>query len=114
MDHGRQSSEIVNREKHMSAFHLYITDTKTEIDCISIRESMVAGAIPLVSNFGVFKEREGYHFEVTNEQSLKACAPAIVNLFGQKEMLEEYRKELVNAKSIVSWPDIAKQWLTFI
>jgi hypothetical protein len=26
--------------------------------CISIRESLITGCIPLISNFGVFKERE--------------------------------------------------------
>jgi len=64
MDHGRVSSHLVAREKWRSTFHLYVTDTDAEIDCISIKESLATGCIPLLSKFGVFPEREGFHFEV--------------------------------------------------
>ena len=32
MDHGRQPVEIINIEKWKSTFHLYITNTESEID----------------------------------------------------------------------------------
>jgi len=113
MDHGRQPAHIVAREKHMSAFHLYITDTTAEIDCISVRESLVAGAIPLLADFGVFKEREGYHFDVKGPQTYPQCAISILNLL-QDKGLDEYRAQLKGAKSIVSWPDVAKRWLGYL
>ena len=40
IDHGRQSTNIIVREKYLSTFQLYITNTPSEIDCISIRESL--------------------------------------------------------------------------
>jgi hypothetical protein len=111
MDHGRQPASIIAREKQMSAFHLYITDTTSEIDCISVRESLIAGAIPLLADFGVFKEREGYHFDVKGPKTYPQCALSILNLMKDEKALEEYRMDLKKARSVIGWPDIAKAWL---
>ena len=62
-EHGAQPVEIIAREKHMSCFELYVSNIINEVDCISIRESVVAGCIPLLANFGIFTEREGYKFD---------------------------------------------------
>ncbi len=64
MDHGRRDSETIRREKWMSTFHLYLTTCDGEIDCISIRESVAAGCIPIISRHGVFDEREGVHIKI--------------------------------------------------
>ena len=50
--------------KHECMFHLYPSSKDTETDCISIRESLSLGCIPLLSNEGVFKERSGIHFNI--------------------------------------------------
>jgi glycosyltransferase involved in cell wall biosynthesis len=65
MDHGRRDSETIRREKWTSSFHLYLTMTDLEIDCISIRESVAAGCIPIISRHGVFAEREGAELDFT-------------------------------------------------
>jgi len=111
MDHGKQPMSMIIREKYMSSFHLYISESKREIDCISIRESLATGAIPLLSNFGVFKDRAGIHFDVVDQSSYQKIAIQISQLIHKKDMLEDYRKELKVSPLLVSWSDIADLWL---
>lgn len=111
IDHGRQNAEYIVREKYMSSFQLYITNTNSEIDCISIRESLVAGCIPLISDFGVFKEREGIHFDlIENNDVLKAIGTEIVKLTKDQQKLNVLRNVFKKSPTILSWSDIAKKW----
>jgi glycosyltransferase involved in cell wall biosynthesis len=113
IDHGRQSIDMIVREKYMSSFQLYITNTIAEIDCISIRESLVAGCIPLISNFGVFKEREGIHFELKeNEEHMKNIAIGIVNLLKDQKQIDILRNAIKKSPTILSWEDCGKQYLS--
>lgn len=111
MDHGRQPMELIIREKHMSNFHLYITQSTGEIDCISIRESLAAGAIPLLSNFGVFKDRDGIHFDIVDEKSYQQIALQIVQLFAKQAELDALRIRMRSSPMLVRWPEVAKKWL---
>ena len=81
MDHGRQPVEMIIREKYLSTYHFYITNSETEIDCISIRESLLTGCIPIISKFGVFQNRHGiqYNWDPTNKLLCKAIADNIIN-----------------------------------
>jgi len=113
IDHGRQSIEIIVREKYMSSFQLYITNTIAEIDCISIRESLVTGCIPLISNFGVFAEREGIHFNLidTEPELMKEIAINIVKLINDKDKLNILRNVFKKSSTIISWENIANKIL---
>lgn len=111
MDHGRQPMEMIIREKYMSNFHLYITESTAEIDCISIRESLITGAIPLLSNFGLFKDRPGLHFDVTDQSSYQMIGLQILRLLQRQEIFEEYRAELRKSPLVVGWAKIAEGWL---
>ena len=106
MDHGRQPMETIIREKWQSSFHLYITDTTGEIDCISIRESLVCGCIPLLSRFGVFEQRDGVHFGNQN------ICQGILNLLQKTDFVESSRSYYQQSKTIVSWETVAKEWKT--
>jgi glycosyltransferase involved in cell wall biosynthesis len=110
MDHGRQPIEIIIREKYLSTFQFYITNTEAEIDCISIRESLVTGCIPLLSNFGVFKERQGLHFDFNTEKEIKMTAISIINLLKNPEKVKEFREQIKNDSSIIDWETIAFEW----
>ena len=110
MDHGRQPVEMICREKYLSTFHFYITNSEAEIDCISIKESLVAGCIPLISNFGVFKERQGIHFNFNDEKDYKMAAISIINLIKNPQKIEEFRKNLYMDKTITSWEQTALDW----
>ena len=114
MDHGRQPSEIVAREKHRSAFQLYISNSPLEIDCISVKESLVAGCIPLISNDGVFKERDGIHFDMdfTSVDSYNQTALKIVELMKNRYEVEKIRKQLKKSPTIISWEEVAEQWIS--
>lgn len=112
MDHGRQPLHMINREKHMSTFHLYYTESLAEIDCISIRESLVAGCIPIISNANVFQEREGIHIKWTesNKHENIKIAMDIVKIM-QNANTEELRKQGYKSSTIVDWNQVAHKWL---
>ena len=116
MDHGRQPMEIIAREKHRSSFQLYVTNTPIEIDCISIRESLATGCIPLLSNFGVFKDREGIHFDLnpTDSKSYQNIALKIIQLMNQPELLHGYREKIKKSPLLINWEQVAKQWIDLI
>lgn len=114
MDHGRQPMDIIIREKYMSNFHLYISETTAEIDCISIRESLITGAIPLISNFGLFKGRPGIHFDITDQSSFQMIGLQISEILKKHDTLDAYRNELKKSALIVSWEQIAQAWLDLV
>ena len=113
MDHDRQPMDMIIREKHMSNFHLYVTNTTGEIDCISIRESLATGCIPLISNGSVFKEREGIHFDLidNNKESYNMIAVKIIQLLKKYDEMNEYREKNKLSSSLISWEDVANKWL---
>ena len=113
MDHGRQPIEMIIREKYLSTFHFYISNTEAEIDCISIRESLVAGCIPLISNFGVFKERQGLHFEFDTEKNIKMAAINIIQLLKNPSKVDEFREKIKSDPTIVDWETIALEWTKY-
>jgi len=117
MDHGRQPMDVIIRAKHMSSFHLYITNTPIEIDCISIRESLATGTIPLITNFGVFKEREGLHFELAlqpRDVDLQQIGAKIVELLKQGDKLNPYREKIKKSPLLITWDKISMKWLDLI
>lgn len=109
MEHGRCSLEKVINEKYRSSFHLYVSDTMSEIDCISIRESLVTGCIPLISNKNLFTERDGFHINIDSDN--KTIVYSIVDLVNNKNKQSELREQFYNSKLIVSWDDIGNQWI---
>ena len=113
MDHGRQSVAVISREKYMSGFQLYVSNTQIEIDCISIRESLVTGCIPLLSNFGVFKDREGLHFELNDkdQKCYENIAVKILQLLKNPDQLNMYRDKIKKSDLIVNWNQVANEWL---
>jgi hypothetical protein len=112
MDHGRQDVEMINREKHLSSFHLYLSSSPSEIDCISVRESLVAGCIPILSNFGVFKNRHGFHFDMVMDKDILTVGHKIVDLLKMDDaILETRRNMLMKSNTIISWENAAEQWI---
>ena len=113
MDHDRQPMDMIIREKYSSTFHLYITNSISEIDCISIRESLVTGCIPIISNFGVFIERDGIKldWDPSNDKKIAKCAEEICNKMQDNEYVEKMRSKMLESKTIVDWYDVATKWL---
>lgn len=115
-DHGRQSIDEIVKEKHKSSFHLYYTDCLGEIDCISIRESLVAGCIPILSNENLFEHRDGIRFmEPTHlVSSYEKLAHHVSMLMKNKQLTENFSAKLRHSKTIISWEDVSDQWLDII
>lgn len=118
INHGHTSLEQVIQERHLSSFHLYYTDTLGEIDCISIRESLVSGCIPIISDINVFAERDGLRFHWVDQNDpqfrphLKHIATQVVTLMNQPEdTREHYRQVLRQSKTIIDWYQVANTWL---
>ena len=118
MDHGRKSSKHINKEKYTSTFHIYITTSIAEIDCISVKESLVTGCIPLLYNFGVFKERDGIKYDLplydddkVSEENLKTIADDIVSKMKNFELIDNMRNLLKDSDTILSWEQVAKEWI---
>jgi len=113
MDHGRQPLKIISREKHLSSYQLYVTNSPIEIDCISIRESLATGCIPLISNFGVFKDREGVHFDLIDNdvKSYQSVAVKILQLLRQEDKIYEYRQKIKKSSLLIDWKETAEKWI---
>ena len=113
-DWGRQSIDVIKEEKCKSTFQLYVSKTKAETDCIAVRESAVAGCIPLLSNDGVFAERPGIHFEVedtNNRNEMVKIAFKIIGIMRDEKKVEDIRNKIKNKDK--SWLQIAKLWLRY-
>ena len=112
MDHGRQPVEIIAREKYMSNFHLYLSNSDSEIDCITVKESCITGAIPLLANHGVFKERDGIRFELKDNDPMSYVKIALEILKIMKDPnIDTFRQKLKESKNVMKWIDIAAKWL---
>jgi hypothetical protein len=115
MEHGRQDINTIIREKYMSTFHLYICNAESETDCINVKESLVAGCIPIISDFGVFKERHGLQYPINKieltEEIYKNIALDIINKMKNSEFIENCRNTLKTSNTIISWSTVANIWL---
>ena len=101
-DHGQQSIDIIAREKHLSEFHIYIANIVNEVECQTIKESIIAGCIPLTVNFGVFMETEGIKYTMNHEDSkiMQKCALEILKLSKDINKLDEIRNNFKNSPTI--------------
>jgi FkbM family methyltransferase len=113
MDHGRQPLVLVAREKHTSTFHLHINNLVDEVDATTVRESLRAGCIPLISKFGVFLERHGLQFDwdPTNDQLCALIAKDILEKMHNDEFVSDARKQLSQSYMTESYEVVAKKWL---
>jgi hypothetical protein len=112
-EHGRVSLKKIAEEKSKSAIHLYVSNSPTEIDCISVRESLLCGSIPVLGNDYVFKERDGIHVtgSTKNPSTYTKAATTVIRLLSNPADLEAKRLELRKSKTILAWETVAEEWL---
>ena len=115
-EHGRVNLDEIARQKAKSAIHLYISNSETEIDCISVRESLICGSVPILGNDYVFKERDGVHVTGSTDDpaTYKKAGTTVIHLLKHPNLLEKKRKELYKSDTIVSWETVANKWLDYI
>lgn len=101
-NHGKQSLDIISREKCLSGFHIYIANIINEMECYKIKESITLGCIPLTVNYGVFKETEGIKYDINHldSKSMQQCALLILKLLKDDNKLEEIRNNIKNNATI--------------
>lgn len=109
-DHGKVDLAVVAMEKFLSTFHVYLC-TAPEIDCISVRESAMAGCIPILTNNYVFRERYGIKIDgdPNNEATQIAAVDRILSLSYSEIAL--LRREGLKSPTIIDWDEIAARWL---
>lgn len=113
--HGRVSLKKISEERKRSSFHLYVTNTPAEIDCISVRESVVAGCIPIITKYNVFSEREGFHVDVhdvSDPELMENAALEIVNFVKNQENVYRTRATYKELSHSSSWQTISEKWIT--
>ena len=112
-EHGRVSHEEIAKAKCQSAIHLYVSTSETEIDCISVRESLICGAVPVLGNDYVFKERDGVHVPGSTDspETFRKAAATVIKLLKSPGQLDHLRKKLMKSKTIISWDEVAERWL---
>jgi hypothetical protein len=111
--YGRRPNHEVAEEKHRSSFNLYPSHSATEIDCINVRESALAGCIPILSNKYVFAERDGVHLmgDPKTKEFHDKYAILVTNLAREpQEKLEKMRSTLRSSETIFTWEPVAVQW----
>ena len=68
----------------------------------------------MISKSGVFKDREGLHFELDKTpQGYQGIAQGIVNLLQKPEFLNICREKFKNNLTVIDWDTVAKQWESF-
>jgi len=118
-EHGRVTIDEIIKEKQKASFHIYLTDDKSEIDCITVRESAILGCIPLLTRENVFSERIGMFYDIdrSNEKSgYKSIADKIVELVKDKTAVNEVRKNIQECalRTEPPWDIVANEWIKLI
>jgi glycosyltransferase involved in cell wall biosynthesis len=110
-DNGRCSVDIIRDAKFQSGFHLYFSKTFVETDCISIKESLASGCIPVLSTYGVFAERNGIHLkgDPSTKDAQENMARVVAKLMEAPDILEAERKNIASME-MQDWEKTAKIW----
>jgi glycosyltransferase involved in cell wall biosynthesis len=112
-NHSKQSYKVIAREKNLSTFHIYISNIVNEIDPVDIKESISAGCIPLLANFGVFNEIEGIKYDMNheNQKVMQRIALEILKVMRDTDNVNKIREQLKSAGNIYSWDTFcSKMW----
>jgi glycosyltransferase involved in cell wall biosynthesis len=112
--HGRVSNSEIAEEKYKSSMHLYPCHSATEIDCINVRESALAGCIPVLSTHNVCSERDGVH--VAGDPKTMSFhndyAKTVVALVGDEDEQDSLRKKFSCSSFLFDWNFVSDQWIS--
>ncbi len=120
-DHGRVSRLILSEEKKKASYHLYPTLTTSEICCISLKESLLAENILILSDKNIFSTFPGLQMKYTDGMPMDAYY-TLAGIKTAEDLLnpdnEEAIKNIrVNGKKIEQikrWEDVADLWLNYM
>jgi hypothetical protein len=116
-DHYRQGMDTCVLEKQHSSFHLYPTTTLLETDCISIKESIVSGCIPVVLDRHIFKERPGWKLPESINQvdsnTGERIASMLVFMMHNNAVRTRCIQDILATCPNYHWSSIACRWNFF-
>jgi FkbM family methyltransferase len=115
MNLDRIGIERIAKLKNECAWHLYVTNDEREIDCISIRESLYTGCIPIISDKGVFAERGGMVVSVDfNDEKTLIMAGNTIGVSTSSINEDQFNKMVKQLKgkdkTMISWEEVSKRW----
>jgi hypothetical protein len=116
MEHGRVGQAELMAQKSTSTIHYYAC-TFQEIDCISIRESVTVGCIPVTSDHAALREKPYCVRESGNpyqQETQEKIAYKIVDLLRHPEQLAMMQQEFTLLAEDETWQRIAQQWLSYL
>ena len=101
-------------KKLESSIYLYLGN-RVETDCINIKESMLTECIPIVSNIGLFSDRD-YCIKIDGDVEVESTHIAAANQVIKLMKDDEYYKYWINniqknKNKIKNWNEIGKEWL---
>jgi hypothetical protein len=116
IDHGKVKHDELAVEYKKSMFNYYTTASHVlEVDCISVKEALYAGCIPVLSNLAAFPERPGIHIDgdPSKKEFHIETASKIINLMKHPKMLQFYQDKLKAEipDVITTWDKVAMKWL---
>lgn len=113
-DHGRMDRSRVRKMCADAHIHFYPCVAACEIDCISCKETALAGIIPVIPNSFVFSERAGVHFDgiPNSAEFFRNAASAAIRLV---EGFDSYQNTVSSlepslGRTVMSWRDVAQAW----
>lgn len=110
--HGRRTNREVAMEKFSSSLNLYPSHSLTEVDCINVRESVMAGCIPIISSVAVFSERDGIHVagDPRKREYYTRYAEVVAKLAISTSLQERMREQLRKSQHTYTWDLVAARW----
>ena len=87
-----------------------MSDSATEVDCLSVRESALCGCIPLLSTKAVFPERAGLHIpgDPQDPKVLKEVAHHCLQLIQLDDTQLDSLRQLLRSQTIAEpWSVVA-------
>jgi FkbM family methyltransferase len=121
MDHSREPLELIVREKMLSTYQLYLNNHPAEIDCINIREGLLCECIPIISNSGIYKERDGFKINVNYSThdakvltfELNNAGRLIANILKYINGNDHYNfvSKLKESELLINWETVSNYWL---
>jgi len=110
----------ISKEKWKSSYHIYLSEFP-EIDCLSIRESVVAECIPICASHAVFLERpclrlgEGLGNQIYETNIWTHLVEILVRLESdpnaKKKAIQYLQTQLRTEHLEIPWNEVAKSWL---
>lgn len=120
-NYGKCDMESIIKEKWKSSYHIYISEFP-EIDCLSIRESVLADCIPICASHAVFTERpcvrlgeelgEKVYTTPIWDQMLAVLQKLESEPIFKEKLIAHLNEDMKKTHLDISWEAVANKWMT--